>query len=254
MRCSYPIVSICWNIAIFLVANLTPAEISTCTSIGQPIRVLPKCLMLSSCLACHGQSRPHAWPTYLQGGWPGFSICLSEPHRVLRSRARGATRTSPSLSAVPCSKLPGIFAAVTSLSSGQTSLRRPAASIPPLSTTSTLSWGLCPHSSGALWELRWTSWAIRLNELSGFRGRKPAGLSLSLICQPTSENIKQHNSSSSSSNSSICARRSRPCCTLWERLTVPRCRSVAPSCGPCGRKEALCRWLASGVTMMMMMM
>ena len=50
-----------------------------------------------------------------------------------------ATRISPSLSAVPCSKLPGIFAAVTSLSSGQTSLRRSAASILPLSTTSTLS-------------------------------------------------------------------------------------------------------------------
>ena len=52
-----------------------------------------------------------------------FRSVLSAPHRVLRSRARGATRTSPSLSAVPCSKLPGIFAAVTSLSSGQTSLR-----------------------------------------------------------------------------------------------------------------------------------
>ena len=29
-----------------------------------------------------------------------------------------------------------------------------------------------PHSSGAVWESRWTSWAVRPNELSGFRGRK----------------------------------------------------------------------------------
>ena len=30
---------------------------------------------------------------------------------------------------------------------------------------------LC-HSSGAVWESRWTSWAVRPNEPSGFRGRK----------------------------------------------------------------------------------
>jgi len=28
------------------------------------------------------------------------------------------------------------------------------------------------HSSGAVWESRWTSWAVRSNEHSGFRGRK----------------------------------------------------------------------------------
>ena len=28
------------------------------------------------------------------------------------------------------------------------------------------------HSSGAVWESRWTSWAVRPNEPSGFRGRK----------------------------------------------------------------------------------
>ena len=28
------------------------------------------------------------------------------------------------------------------------------------------------HSSGAEWESRWPSWAVRPNELSGFRGRK----------------------------------------------------------------------------------
>ena len=28
------------------------------------------------------------------------------------------------------------------------------------------------HSSGAVWESRWTSWAVRPNDLSGFRGRK----------------------------------------------------------------------------------
>ena len=28
------------------------------------------------------------------------------------------------------------------------------------------------HSSGAVWELRWPSWAVRPNEPSGFRGRK----------------------------------------------------------------------------------
>ena len=28
------------------------------------------------------------------------------------------------------------------------------------------------HSSGAVWESRWTSWAVRPNESSGFRGRK----------------------------------------------------------------------------------
>ena len=30
-------------------------------------------------------------------------------------------------------------------------------------------WG---HSSGAVWESRWTSWAVRPDEPSGFRGRK----------------------------------------------------------------------------------
>ena len=30
----------------------------------------------------------------------------------------------------------------------------------------------CSHSSGAVWESRWTSWAVRPNEPSGFRGRK----------------------------------------------------------------------------------
>ena len=28
------------------------------------------------------------------------------------------------------------------------------------------------HSSGAVWESRWTSWAVRPNKPSGFRGRK----------------------------------------------------------------------------------
>ena len=28
------------------------------------------------------------------------------------------------------------------------------------------------HSSGAVWESRWTSWVVRPNEPSGFRGRK----------------------------------------------------------------------------------
>ena len=28
-----------------------------------------------------------------------------------------------------------------------------------------------PHSSGAVWESRWPSWAVRTNEPSGFRGR-----------------------------------------------------------------------------------
>ena len=44
------------------------------------------------------------------------------------------------------------------------------------------------HSSGAVWESRWPSWAVRPNEPSGFS----IGLSLSLICQLTSEDIKQH--------------------------------------------------------------
>ena len=56
------------------------------------------------------------------------------------------------------------------------------------------------HSSGAVWELRWPSWAVRPNEPSGFRGRKAIvnrahaliGLSLSLLCQPTSEDTKHH--------------------------------------------------------------
>ena len=30
----------------------------------------------------------------------------------------------------------------------------------------------CYHSSGAVWESRWPSWAVRPNEPSGFRGRK----------------------------------------------------------------------------------
>ena len=52
------------------------------------------------------------------------------------------------------------------------------------------------HSSGAVWESRWTSWAVRPNEPSGFRGRKDllhrasALVNLSLICLMTSEDIK----------------------------------------------------------------
>ena len=55
------------------------------------------------------------------------------------------------------------------------------------------------HSSGTVWESRWPSWAVRRNEPSGFRGRKELfepcfdiGHNLSLICQLTSEDIKQH--------------------------------------------------------------
>ena len=33
-------------------------------------------------------------------------------------------------------------------------------------------WTAALHSSGAVWESRWTSWAVRPNEPSGFRGRK----------------------------------------------------------------------------------
>ncbi len=53
------------------------------------------------------------------------------------------------------------------------------------------------QSSGAVRESRWPSWAFRPNEPYGFRGRKDllnhahACLSLSLVCQPTSEDIKQ---------------------------------------------------------------
>ena len=48
------------------------------------------------------------------------------------------------------------------------------------------------HSLGAVWESRWTSWAVRPNEPSGFRGRKDLlhRACLSLICHMTSEDIK----------------------------------------------------------------
>ena len=54
------------------------------------------------------------------------------------------------------------------------------------------------YSSGAVWESRRTSWAVRPNEPSGFRGREELlnrasigiGHNLSLICQATSEDIK----------------------------------------------------------------
>ena len=51
---------------------------------------------------------------------------------------------------------------------------------------------LYQHSSGAVWESRWPSWAVRPNEpyVEPCFG---IGLSLSLICQPISEDIKQHN-------------------------------------------------------------
>ena len=38
--------------------------------------------------------------------------------------------------------------------------------------TNNHSFPRCGHSSGAVWESRWTSWAVRPNEPSGFRGRK----------------------------------------------------------------------------------
>ena len=36
----------------------------------------------------------------------------------------------------------------------------------------TVQLSIFTHSSGAVWESRWTSWAVRPNEPSGFRGRK----------------------------------------------------------------------------------
>ena len=60
-------------------------------------------------------------------------------------------------------------------------------------------WSCLPlYSSGAVWESRWTSWGVRPNEPSGFRGRKDllnrasaqVTTDLSLICQLTSEDIK----------------------------------------------------------------
>ena len=54
-----------------------------------------------------------------------------------------------------------------------------------------------PHSSGAVWESRWPSWAARPNKPYSFRGRKAIlihahAFSLTQRCQPTSEDIKQH--------------------------------------------------------------
>ena len=50
------------------------------------------------------------------------------------------------------------------------------------------------ESSGAVRKSRWPSWAFRPNEPYGFCGRKATclgiGHSLSLICQPTSEDMK----------------------------------------------------------------
>ena len=51
------------------------------------------------------------------------------------------------------------------------------------------------QSSGAVIKSRWPSWASGPNDPYGFRGR--TGLISSLICQPTSEDIEQHNSSRS---------------------------------------------------------
>ena len=60
-------------------------------------------------------------------------------------------------------------------------------------TTSEWSRLVKHHSSGAVWESRWQSWAVCPNQPYGFCGRKVIGLSMSLICQPTSEDNKQHN-------------------------------------------------------------
>ena len=53
------------------------------------------------------------------------------------------------------------------------------------------------HSSEAMWESRWPSWAVRPNEPSGFHGHKAIlNHALALVsacpCQLTSEDIKQH--------------------------------------------------------------
>ena len=53
------------------------------------------------------------------------------------------------------------------------------------------------QNSGAVWKSRWPSWAFRPNKPYGFCGRKATikpclgiGHSFSLICQPTSEDMK----------------------------------------------------------------
>ena len=48
------------------------------------------------------------------------------------------------------------------------------------------------QSSGAVWKSRWPSWAFRSNEPYGFCGRFGIGHNLSVICPPTSEDMKLH--------------------------------------------------------------
>ena len=56
------------------------------------------------------------------------------------------------------------------LVSGRTSVRFRCSAL--LSLQKLWSVDTVSHSSGAVWESRWTSWAVRPNEPSGFRGRK----------------------------------------------------------------------------------
>ena len=66
-----------------------------------------------------------------------------------------ATWTSPNLHAILCSRPPGIYTALISLSSEMTSLCQSIASHPPQSTTSTLSWGQSSTFTPLLHAAKW---------------------------------------------------------------------------------------------------
>ena len=53
-------------------------------------------------------------------------------------------------------------------------------------------WYLKNQSSGAVWELRWTSWAVCPNEPSGFRGRKDLLNRTSVLVTTCPEYVNWH--------------------------------------------------------------
>ena len=89
------------------------------------------------------------------------------------------------------------------------------------------------QSSGAVWKSRWLSWAFRPNKPYGFHGRKAIlnhahtlVSALSLICQPISEDVKQHNSNLSrpAPQCTYCCH--RPCCLCTTSVSCNTCMRI----------------------------
>ena len=123
-------------------------------------------LSFSPCFSCHTQS-----PLFLSYTVPAFP--------VIHSPRFSCHTQSPLFLSYTVPAFPVIHSPRFSCHYRNQSLFRPLSRVQVIFDCKSRfghNMQLCvsvgPHSSGAVWESRWPSWAVRPNEPSGFRGRK----------------------------------------------------------------------------------